>query len=126
LGGEVFVVGRKKDMIIVGGKNIYPQDLETLTGEVPGVHPGRVVAFGVYNDELGTEDVVIVAEGENANPDELERLSDAVRLHVTKNSAVALRRVEIVGPRWILKTSSGKVARAANKEKYLRMLGSTN
>ena len=48
--GEVYVTGRKKDLIIVGGKNIYPQDLEALAGEVEGVHPGRVVAFGVFNE----------------------------------------------------------------------------
>ena len=60
--GEVFVSGRKKDMIIVGGKNVYPQDLESLTYEVPGVHAGRSVAFGIFNDEAGTEDVVVIAE----------------------------------------------------------------
>ena len=52
-GGELFVSGRKKDMIIVGGKNIYPQDLEALSYEVPGVHGGRSVAFGVFNEETG-------------------------------------------------------------------------
>ena len=60
--GEVFVSGRKKDMIIVGGKNVYPQDLEALTYEVPGVHAGRSVAFGVFDEEEGTEEVVIIAE----------------------------------------------------------------
>jgi len=124
LDGELFVAGRKKDMIIVGGKNIYPQDLEALAGEVPGVHVGRVVAFGIDNDELGTEDVVIIAEADEAHPVADERLADAVRLHVTKNSAVAVRRVEIVRPKWIVKTSSGKVARGANKEKYLGLLAS--
>jgi acyl-CoA synthetase (AMP-forming)/AMP-acid ligase II len=119
LDGEVFVAGRKKDLIIVGGKNIYPQDLEALAGEVAGVHAGRVVAFGVYNDELGTEEVVIIAEVEGRGADESLRLANEVRSYVTKNSAVALRRVEIVGPKWILKTSSGKVARGANKEKFL-------
>jgi acyl-CoA synthetase (AMP-forming)/AMP-acid ligase II len=48
--GEVYVTGRKKDLIIVGGKNIYPQDLESLASEVEGVHPGRVAAFGVFNE----------------------------------------------------------------------------
>src|SRR5690606_10576274 len=51
--GEVFVSGRKKDMIIVGGKNVYPQDLESLTYEVPGVHPGRSVAFGMLDEAQG-------------------------------------------------------------------------
>jgi acyl-CoA synthetase (AMP-forming)/AMP-acid ligase II len=120
--GEVFVSGRKKDMIIVGGKNIYPQDLESLTYEVPGVHAGRSVAFGLFDEAQGTEDVVIIAEGDSDDPQEQQKIADAIRLHVTKNSAIALRYVRVVGPKWILKTSSGKTARSANKEKFLREL----
>jgi acyl-CoA synthetase (AMP-forming)/AMP-acid ligase II len=120
--GEVFVSGRKKDMIIVGGRNVYPQDLESLSYEVPGVHAGRSVAFGVFNEEAGTEDVVIVAETDNEYPEEQQRIGDLIREHVTKNSAIALRYVKVVGPKWILKTSSGKTARTANKEKFLKEL----
>jgi len=120
--GEVFVSGRKKDMIIVGGKNIYPQDLESLTYEVPGVHAGRSVAFGLYDEAQGTEEVVIIAEGDSDDADQQQKIADAIRLHVTKNSAIALRHVRVVGPKWILKTSSGKTARSANKEKFLREL----
>lgn len=120
--GEVFVSGRKKDMIIVGGKNIYPQDLESLTYEVPGVHAGRSVAFGMFDEAQGTEEVVIIAEGDSDDPDEQQKIADAIRLHVTKNSAIALRHVKVVGPKWILKTSSGKTARSANKEKFLKEL----
>ena len=120
--GEVFVSGRKKDMIIVGGKNIYPQDLEALTYEVPGVHAGRSVAFGMFDDAQGTEEVVIIAEGDSEDADEQQRIADAIRLYVTKNSAIALRHVRVVGPKWILKTSSGKTARSANKEKFLKEL----
>jgi acyl-CoA synthetase (AMP-forming)/AMP-acid ligase II len=121
-GGEVFVSGRKKDMIIVGGRNIYPQDLESLTYDVPGVHAGRSVAFGMFDEVQGTEDVVIIAEVDSEDADEQQRIADAIRLHVTKNSAIALRYVKVVGPRWILKTSSGKTARSANKEKFMREL----
>jgi fatty-acyl-CoA synthase len=117
--GEVFVSGRKKDMIIVGGKNIYPQDLEALTYEVPGVHAGRSVAFGLFDESQGTEEVVVIAEVDSEDPDEQQRMADVIRLHVTKNSAIALRYVKVVGPKWILKTSSGKTARSANKEKFL-------
>ena len=120
--GEVFVSGRKKDMIIVGGKNVYPQDLESLTYEVPGVHAGRSVAFGLFDEEQGTEDVVIIAEVDSEDPDEQQKVADAIRLHVTKNSAIALRYVKVVDPKWILKTSSGKTARSANKEKFLTEL----
>ena len=120
--GELYVAGRKKDMIIVGGKNIYPQDLEALSYEVAGIHAGRSVAFGVYDEELGTEDVCMVAETDSDDEAQQQRLADLVRQHVTRSSAVALRHVRVVGPKWILKTSSGKTARAANRDKFLREL----
>ena len=120
--GELFVAGRKKDLIIVGGKTVYPQDLEVLACEVPGVHPGRTVAFGLFDDEQGTEEVVIIAEVDTNEESEHERVAGEIRKHVTKNSAIALRHVRVVGPKWVLKTSSGKVARAANKEKFIAEL----
>ena len=123
VGDEVYVAGRKKDLIIVGGKNVYPMDLEELAMQVPGVHPGRVVAFGVFNEQAGTEDVVIVAEVETQDPAELERIADEVRQVVTRGSAVALRHVHLVDAKWLIKTSSGKTARGANKEKYLKETG---
>jgi acyl-CoA synthetase (AMP-forming)/AMP-acid ligase II len=120
--GELYVTGRKKDLIIVGGKNIYPQDLERLAGEVTGVHPGRVAAFGIFNDQIGTEEVVIVAEADLDSNDpsqvEKERIATQIRQKVTRGSDVALRFVQIVDRNWLIKTSSGKVARSANKEKY--------
>jgi fatty-acyl-CoA synthase len=124
--GELFVSGRKKDMIIVGGKNVYPQDLETLSYEVPGVHAGRSVAFGIFDEEQGTEEVVIIGETDSEDPTEQQKIADALRAHITKNSAIALRHVKVVGPKWIIKTSSGKTARSANKEKFLRELGNTH
>ena len=120
--GELFVSGRKKDMIIVGGKNIYPQDLEALTYEVTGVHAGRSVAFGLFDEDQGTEEVVIIAEVDSDDNALGQEVADAIRQHVTKNSAIALRHVKVVGPKWIIKTSSGKTARGANKQKYLNEL----
>ncbi len=121
--GELYVTGRKKDMIIVGGKNVYPQDIESLVGQVAGIHAGRVVAFGMFDEAAGTEEVVVVAETEVQDPVEVRKIAEQVRLHVTKNSAIALRYTHIVGPKWLLKTSSGKIARSANKEKYLQETG---
>jgi acyl-CoA synthetase (AMP-forming)/AMP-acid ligase II len=123
--GELFVSGRKNDMIIVGGKNVYPQDLETLSYEVPGVHAGRSVAFGIFDEQQGTEEVIIIAEVDSEDIAEQQKIADALRAHITRNSAIALRHVKVVGPKWILKTSSGKTARSANKEKYLKELGIT-
>jgi len=120
--GEIFVAGRKKDIIIVGGKNVYPQDLEALACEVHGVHPGRTVAFGIFDESQGTEEVAIIAEVDTDDENEHERVADEIRKHVTRNSAIAVRYVRVAGPKWVLKTSSGKVARTANKEKFLKEL----
>jgi acyl-CoA synthetase (AMP-forming)/AMP-acid ligase II len=120
--GQVYITGRKKDLIIVGGKNIYPQDLEQLAMEVPGVHPGRVAAFGIFDEVMGTEDVVLVAELDTIDTKEREQIAQAVRQTVTRGSAVALRHVYLVPPRWLIKTSSGKIARLANRDKYLAEL----
>jgi acyl-CoA synthetase (AMP-forming)/AMP-acid ligase II len=122
--GEVYVTGRKKDLIIVGGRNIFPQDIEAAAGEVAGVHPGRVVAFGVYNEEMGTEEVALVAEvdlpleGQIGEMEACLAIEDAVRLAVNQNTAVSVKYVKLVGPYWLVKTSSGKIARSANREKF--------
>ena len=59
---ELFVIGRKKDLLIVGGENIYPQDMEEIVCNTRRIHDGRAIATGLYNPELGTEDIVVVAE----------------------------------------------------------------
>ena len=118
--GELYITGRKKDLIIVGGKNIYPQDIERLAGEVEGIHPGRVAAFGVYNDRMGTEDVVVVAEVDPDTAGEAEPIKREIRRRVTQGSDVTLREIQLVERNWLIKTSSGKVARAANREKFLQ------
>jgi hypothetical protein len=76
----------------------------------------------MFDEVQGTEDVVIIAEVDSEDAAEQQKIADAIRLHVTKNSAIALRYVKVVGPKWILKTSSGKTARSSNKEKFLREL----
>lgn len=121
--GELYVSGRKKDLIIVGGKNVYPQDIESVVNEVQGVHPGRCVAFGVFNEEKGTEDAVVIAELESQYADQERQISDQIRRMVTQSTAVALRQVYLVNSFWLIKTSSGKIARMANKEKYLTEVG---
>ncbi|MGB9668970.1 MAG: AMP-binding protein [Anaerolineales bacterium] len=117
--GELYITGRKKDLIIVGGKNIYPQDIETIANHVEGVYPGRVVAFGVFNDEMGTEEVVVIAESEETDPSKRYQIADMVRLAINQSSDIAVRKVLIVERGWLVKTSSGKIARLTNREKYL-------
>lgn len=124
--GELYISGRKKDLIIVGGKNIYPQDIEAVVNTVEGVHAGRSVAFGIFDEEKGTEEVVVVAEVHKGFEPKIKEIAGQIRRQVTRNSAVALRNVYLVDKFWLIKTSSGKIARSANKEKYLQEIGSIN
>lgn len=123
-GGELFITGRKKDLIIVGGKNVYPQDLEAIANRVDGIYPGRAVAFGVLNGRLGTEGIVMVCElAESAAPEQQKAIEQALRQQIVAQTEVTLNDVRFVAERWVLKTSSGKLARAANREKYVGEFG---
>jgi fatty-acyl-CoA synthase len=121
LDGELYVVGRKKDLLIIGGENIYPQDIEELAGGHAAVHDGRVIALGVYNADLGTEEIVVVAEVDreellgNAAAIELE-----IRTRIVSGMGVAVRTILVKPPRWIVKSTAGKAARAATREKLLK------
>jgi fatty-acyl-CoA synthase len=117
--GEVYVIGRKKDLIINGGKNVYPQDLEALASAIPGVHAGRAVAFGVYDEREGTEVVAMVAEVETPDPADRHEIEQAIRQRIVQAASVTVTHVTLVDERWLIKTSSGKIARAANRAKWL-------
>jgi acyl-CoA synthetase (AMP-forming)/AMP-acid ligase II len=121
LQGELYVVGRKKDLLIVGGENFYPQDIEEIVAAHPAIHDGRVIAMGVYNPDLGTDDIVVVAEVERkellTNPAEIER---ELRNLVVAGIGVAVRMVFLKPPKWIVKSTAGKAARSATREKLLK------
>jgi acyl-CoA synthetase (AMP-forming)/AMP-acid ligase II len=118
--GELFITGRKKDLIIIGGKNIFPQDLEQLAYVVPGIHAGRASVFGIFNESTGTEDAVLVAEVDTNDENLQQKIANDVRVSVTRGSAVSLRYVLLVDKHWLVKTSSGKTARLANREKFIK------
>jgi acyl-CoA synthetase (AMP-forming)/AMP-acid ligase II len=118
--GELYVIGRKKDLIIVGGKNIYPQDVEEIAGRHAAVRDGRAISLGVYNPDLGTEDIVVVAEvcQEDALSEALA-IEREVRNAIVNELGVAVRAVYLKPPRWIVKSTAGKPARQATREKLL-------
>jgi len=117
--GEVYIVGRSKDLIINAGKNIYPQDIEAIVNEVPGVHTGRAVAFGVPDEREGTELIAVVAEVGSDDPRERKKIATAIRQTVARQSMITVSYVHLVDAHWLIKTSSGKIARAANRDKWL-------
>jgi len=117
-GGEVYITGRKKDVMILAGRNVYPQDLEQLINGVPGVRPGRNVVFGLVNPQLGTEEAAAVVEVDAGRALDPTRLILAIRQAVASGADVVLRHVKLVEEQWLLKTSSGKIERGANREKF--------
>jgi len=119
--GELYITGRKKDLIIVGGKNVYPQDLEAIANHIPGIYPGRAVAFGLFDERIGSEVIVMVAELQadldGRTPMEIER---ELRQQIVAQTEITLADVRLMEERWVIKTSSGKIGRADNRNKYLQ------
>ncbi|MCB1271924.1 MAG: fatty acyl-AMP ligase [Microthrixaceae bacterium] len=112
--GELVVCGRSKDVIIVGGRNVYPQDVEKVVGQVEGVRTGNVIAFGV-DGRHGAQNIVVVAESKGGNLDEIRR---EVTSAVTQAEGIPPKEVILVEPGSVPKTSSGKLQRSAAKASY--------
>ena len=117
--GELYVTGRRKDLIIKAGHNLYPQEVEELVSEVPGVRKGCVAAFGVPDPAVGTERLVVVAETREAAPAVRETLRRAVLDRVVAALGVPADSVVVCGPGTVLKTSSGKIRRSATRDAYV-------
>ncbi|MEC7526005.1 MAG: fatty acyl-AMP ligase [Myxococcota bacterium] len=114
--GNVYICGRAKDVIIVNGKNYYPQDLEWAGSEVQGVRAGNVVAFPTYREGLGREAVVVLAESKLAEGrDELAR---NVKAEIAKQTGLTVDEVIVVDAGTIPKTSSGKLQRRKARTQF--------
>jgi len=115
---ELYLTGRTKDVIIRGGRNIYPHELEDAIGNVDGIRTGRVAVFGTRAAQSGTENLVVLAE--TREPD--QKVLQAIRSSVNEivNDLVGLPPDDVVlaPPGTVLKTSSGKLRRAASKALY--------
>ena len=118
-GGELFITGRRKDMIIKAGRNLYPQEVEEVVGDIPGIRKGCVAAFGVAETETGTERLIVVAESRQTTPQTRQRLETAVIERVVDVLGIPPDAVVISAPGSVRKTSSGKVRRSATREAYL-------
>jgi fatty-acyl-CoA synthase len=122
---EVFVIGRKKDIIILAGRNIYPEDIEHAISDVDGVIAGRVVAFGTDDVTMGTERVCVVAETAISDVEARKRVRRAI-VEAGMRIDVTISEVHLVEPRWLVKSSAGKPSRAANKGRILAQATTSN
>jgi len=117
--GELFVCGRKKEILIVHGRNYYANDVEEVVSSVDGVKPGRAVAFSLYNDKTQSEEAIVMVESSVA-ADDHARLKRAVKQAVFDRLELTLHSVNVVNVGWLHKTTSGKVSRKENVIKYLK------
>jgi len=117
--GEIFVTGRVKDIIIKGGRNLYPHEVEELAGRVDGIRKGCIVAFGLKDAGSGTEKLVVVAESREMDAARRSTIAAAITQEVSAGLGIPPDRVELIPPGSIPKTSSGKLRREETRQLYV-------
>ena len=115
--GYLFIVGRAKDMIIINGKNHWPQDIEWAVEQLPGFYHGDIAAFSVET-ENGEEAPAVLVHCRVSDPDKRVALREQIRDKVRSITGMNCV-VELVPPRTLPRTSSGKLSRAKAKKMFL-------
>lgn len=116
--GDIYITGRVKDIVIRGGRNLYPEEIEDAVGRVEGIRRGCVAVFGSPDPTTGTERLVVLAEARGAVA--VPRLRDAVVRAVIDTIGEPPDEVVLAPPHTVLKTSSGKIRRSACRTLYER------
>lgn len=115
--GCIYIVGRAKDLIIVNGKNHWPQDIEWAAEQMDGVKVGDVAAISVPGDNA-EEVPMVLAQVRMSEPAERAKFSEDLRRHVQRETGINCL-IELVGPRALPRTSSGKLSRSKARSQYL-------
>ncbi len=115
--GYVYIVGRAKDMIIINGKNHWPQDIEWAVEQLPGFKSGDIAAFAITTPG-GEETPAVLVQCRTTDEDERRRLRDDIKDRVRSITGMNCV-VELVPPRSLPRTSSGKLSRAKARNQYL-------
>ncbi|HVB87171.1 MAG TPA: AMP-binding protein [Candidatus Dormibacteraeota bacterium] len=117
--GEIFITGRVKDIIIKGGRKLYPHEIEDVSGRVAGVRTGCVVAFGAPDARSGTERLVVAAEVRRGESAGAQKIVAEITRVVNDAMGAPPDLVELLPPQSIPKTSSGKLRRSETRRLYL-------
>jgi len=118
--GEIYVTGRVKDIIIKGGRNLYPHEVEELAARVDGIRKGCIVAIGLKDEGSGTEKLIVVAEVRDRDPKKFATISAAVTDQISRGLGLPPDRVELVPAGSIPKTSSGKLRREETRQLFVK------
>lgn len=122
--GELYITGRKDDLILAYGRNLLAHELEALVNDVPGVKPGRVVVFDVWSPLTNTAEIVVMAE--TPLPTEgRQGLIRTVRSTLESGAGVAPRHIVLLADGDLIKTTSGKISRAGNRQAFLEQQAET-
>ena len=116
--GDIYLTGRVKDIVIRGGRNLYPQEIEEAVGAVPGVRKGCVAVFGSADAASGTERLVVLAELAPRGAPDRSVLRDAVARAVVAAIGEPADEIVLAPSHTVLKTSSGKLRRGACRELF--------
>jgi 1-acyl-sn-glycerol-3-phosphate acyltransferase len=116
--GEIYLTGRKKDIIIRGGRNIYPHELEEAIGEIPGIRKGSTAVFASGKGHDSSEKLVVLTETRQRREETLRELKKSIDGVAIDLVGAAADEVVITPPGTVLKTSSGKIRRSACRQLY--------
>ncbi|WED43000.1 AMP-binding protein [Legionella cardiaca] len=116
---ELFITGRKKDLIIKAGRNIYPEEIEEVISHIPEIRKGCIVAFGVNDPDSGTEQLIVVAEAYERMKEKQRTIRAEITQKMTATIGLPPDIILLVPPKTIPKTSSGKLQRSACKKAYI-------
>ena len=115
---SLYVLGRTKDSIIILGKNFFAHEIEAILSSIEGIKPGRLVAIGVYNASIGSEDLVVISEyldGFNNN-----KIKSDIKNLLENTFGLTPKKILFVNSNWLIKSTSGKVSRKANIDKFVK------
>jgi fatty-acyl-CoA synthase len=115
--GDLYITGRKKDLIIVGGENIYPQDIESILDAEAGLVPGRSVVFGMEDEQAGTERIVVLAETMSDGIAGTNRLS--LQTKIFERLGVSVAEIRLLPQGTLRKSTAGKISRGVNRDAFL-------
>ncbi|MEA3419003.1 MAG: AMP-binding protein [Campylobacterota bacterium] len=116
--GELYVTGRIKDIIIRAGRNIYPDELEKVVGNIPGIRKGCIAVFGSMDQKTQTEQLVVIAETRSDDSDEHRKLQSEINALSIDLTGIPPDKIVLAPPGSVLKTSSGKIRRSASRERF--------